>query len=100
MLLRSSRCAISSVFVARERDRALGALPERGRVSVVTLAEHRVLAPVDQGAGLGGEPLRLSIRKETVLRRRVVDKDVVAEGAGWFAGAHVDLRGLRFGRQS
>jgi predicted nucleic acid-binding protein len=30
------------VFVARERDRTVGALPEQGRVSVVTLAELRI----------------------------------------------------------
>jgi predicted nucleic acid-binding protein len=30
------------VFVAREQGRALGGLPERGRVSVVTVAELRI----------------------------------------------------------
>lgn len=32
----------TSVFVAREQDRALGGLPEQGRVSVVTVAELRI----------------------------------------------------------
>ena len=32
----------TSVFLARKQDRALGGLPEQGRVSVVTVAELRI----------------------------------------------------------
>jgi len=44
--------------------------------------QHRVLVPVDQRAGHGREPLRLSVRQITVLWRRVVDEHVVTEVSG------------------
>src|SRR6185437_14398498 len=46
------------------------------------VGEDRVLAAVDQRAGHGREPLRLSVRKKTVLWRRVVDEHVVGEVPG------------------
>ena len=56
-----------------ERARLLDRHPRVG--------QHRVLAPVDQRAGHRGEQPRLAVGKEPVLRRRVVDEDVVGEGA-------------------
>jgi hypothetical protein len=46
------------------------------------IGEHGVLVAVDQRAGLGREPLRLAIRKDTSLGRRVVDEDLVGEAHG------------------
>ena len=73
------------------------------------VGQHRVLAPVDQRAGLGREPLWLSVRKHTVLWRRLVDEDVVVEVparaarylgsdfASCVGGGHINLGGLRCG---
>jgi len=52
------------------------------------IREHRILAPVDQRAGLGREELWLSVRKQTVVPwRRFVDEHVVAEDLGRVHGA-------------
>lgn len=50
----------TSVFVAREQDRALGALPEQGRVSVVTVAELRI------GVLVAADPLVRAQRMRTL----------------------------------
>ena len=63
------------------------------------VGQHRVLAAVDQRARLGREPLRLAVRQDAVLRRRLVDEDVVGEAPGrvvrdlrrGVAAAHVGL---------
>jgi predicted nucleic acid-binding protein len=46
------------VFVAREQDRTLGALPEQGRVSVVTLAELRIGVLVAANPSLRAQRMR------------------------------------------
>ena len=61
------------------------------------VGQHCVLAAVDQRARLGREPLRLAVRQDAVLRRRLVDEDLVRQGlAHGFGSAH---RGLRRGRR-
>ena len=49
---------------------ALGGDPVAERTRLICrhpgVRQHRILAPVDQRAGLGREPLRLPVRKETV----------------------------------
>ena len=57
--------------------------------------QHRLLAAVDQRAGLRGEPLRLSVRQQAVLWRRVVDEHVVGEVPGQGHAATVPRQAAR-----
>ena len=56
-----------------ERMRLVGC--ERG------VGQDRILAPIDERARNGREPLRLSVRKDAVLWRRLADEYIVTESA-------------------
>lgn len=48
----------TSVFVARESGRALGSLPDEGRVSVITVAELRIGVLITDDASIRAQRLR------------------------------------------
>ena len=70
----------TSVFVARDQDRALGALPAQGRVSVVTLAELRIGVLVASGRAVRAQRMRTLSHVEA-LATQPVDDEVAREFA-------------------
>lgn len=77
----------TSVFVAREQKRPLAALPEEGRVSVVTVAELRV------GVLVAGAPSIRAQRMRTLTEVEALDALPVDDGvAREFAEIVVESR--------
>jgi predicted nucleic acid-binding protein len=78
----------TSVFVAREQDRALGGLPEQGRVSVVTVAELRIGVLVAANPSVRAQRMRTLSAVEALDALPVDDAvarefaEIVAEARG------------------
>ncbi|MGI8440007.1 MAG: PIN domain-containing protein [Thermoleophilaceae bacterium] len=70
----------TSVFVAREHERPLAALPAEGRVSVITVAELRVGVLVASESSVRAQRMRTLTEVET-LAAVPVDDDVAREFA-------------------
>jgi predicted nucleic acid-binding protein len=81
----------TSVFVAREEDRALGGLPAQGRVSVATVAELRIGVLVAATPSVCAQRMRTLTAVEG-LDPLPVDDDVAREFAEIVAEARHQAR--------
>ena len=81
----------TSVFVAREQERPLAALPEEGRVSVVTVAELRVGVLVASDDAIRAQRMR-TLTEVEALDAIPVDDDVAREFAEIVAQARGEGR--------
>ena len=81
----------TSVFVAREQERPLAALPEEGRVSVVTVAELRVGVLVASDDAIRAQRMRTLTEVEALDAIPVAD-DVAREFAEIVAQARGEGR--------
>jgi len=82
----------TSVFVARETGRPLGALPDEGRVSVITLAELRI------GVLVADDPAIRAQRMRTLSTVEALDALPVDDAAAR-AFAEIVADGRRRGRR-
>ncbi len=76
----------TSIFIASERRRPLGELPDEGRVSVITLAELRIGVLVAAGSSTRAQRMRTLTEVEG-LEALPVDDAVAREFAGIVAAA-------------
>ncbi len=81
----------TSVFVAREQGRPLGALPAQGMLSVVTLAELRVGVLVASEPAVRAQRMR-TLSEVEALATLPVDDSVAREFAEIVAEAREGLR--------
>lgn len=80
----------TSVLVAREQDRPLAALPEKGQVSVITVAELRIGVLVASDPSVRAQRMR-TLTEIEALEALPVNDDVARE----FAEIVAEARGRR-----